>query len=363
MISKILKLIIFLLIVAALIFGAVTLLKKRKAEEATTPIAKEYAVVISTIKTKKSTVKLSIPSIALSQNDNDTQIASKITARVLQMPKSGDRVKKGDLIIKLDDTTIKTSLQSVKDSLISTKANLNAAKLNLENLIKIHQHSQELLKVKGIAKEQFDAEVVKIDSAKARVASLEAQIAKLNSQIKSLENQLSYTQIISPTTGIVSKTFASIGDLAVMGKPLVKISADRGTWLLVRLPGSAKEIEFKGKIYPLKPLHSTFNGLNEFRADIDDYIPAGNRVETQVITFNSQAVLVPFDTLLNREGVNYIFEYKNGKVTPIKAPIIATGEQGVALRDSMADKELVEAKPDILLRLLGGYPVVKAPKE
>ncbi len=38
-------------------------------------------------------------------------------------------------------------------------------------------------------------------------------------------------------------------------------------------------------------------------------------------------------------------------------------EQGIALDPSLAGKEIVEAKPDILLRLLGGYPVVKAPRE
>jgi len=361
--KKALKILIFLLILATLVAGAIHLVKKRRAQEAKNPPAKEYAVVIETLKARAEKVTLSVPSIALTRNDNDAVLASKVSARVLQVVKSGTSVKKGDLIVRLDDTAIKAQLASVLHAIESAKAQLDAAMLNLKNLETIHRHSAELLKIHGVSQEQFDAEQVKIDAAKAQVAGIQAQIAKLEAEKATLENQLSYTQITAPVDGIVSAAMVSVGDLATPGKPLVKIAASRGTWLLVRLPGGAKKIRFQGKEYPLKPLHSTFNGLNEYRADIDRYIPAGNRVECQVVTYQGEAVLLPFDTLLNREGKNWLFLYEKGKVRPVRAPILATGEQGITLDPAMAGKEIVEAKPDILLRLLGGYPVVKAPRE
>ncbi|WP_457603112.1 efflux RND transporter periplasmic adaptor subunit [Nitratifractor sp.] len=361
--KKLLKLLIFLIVVAALAVGAIRLVKKRKAQEAQTPPAKEYAVVVGTCKANASKVTLSVPSIALTKNDNDAVLASKISARVLEVPPSGSKVKKGQLLVRLDDTAIKASLESVRHALKSARAQLEAARLNLKNLIAIHEHSRELLKVQGISPEQFQTEAVKIDNAKAQVASIQAQIAKLEGEQATLENQLSYTHITSPVDGVVSAALVSVGDLATPGKPLVKIAASQGTWLLVRLPGGAKKIRFQGKEYPLQPLHSTFNGLNEYRADIDRYIPAGNRVETQVLTFQGEAVLLPYDTLLNREGKNWLFLYEQGKTRAVPAPILATGEEGIALDRELAGKEIVEAKPDILLRLLSGYPVVKAPRE
>ncbi len=361
--KKALKILIFLIILAALIAGAVHLVKKRRAQEAKIPPAKAYAVVIDTIKPQAKRVTLSVPSISLSRNDNDAVLASKLAARVLAVPKSGVKVKKGDVIVRLDDTDIKAQLTSITHAIESAKAQLDAAVIKLKNLETIHRHSADLLKVHGISKEHFNAEQVKIDAAKAQVAAIKAQIAKLEAQKATLKNQLSYTRITAPVNGVVSAALVSVGDLATPGKPLVKIAASKGTWLLVRLPGGAKKILFQGKEYPLKPLHSTFNGLNEYRADIDRYIPAGNRVECQVITYQGKAILLPFDTLLNREGKNWLFLYENGKVRPIKAPILATGEQGIALDPKIGDKEIVEAKPDILLRLLGGYPVVKAPRE
>jgi len=362
-VKKILKILIFLIVVAALVIGAIRLVKKRKAQEAQTPPAKEYAVVIDTRMAKVSKVTLTLPSIALTKNDNDAVLASKVAARVLEVPQSGSPVKKGEVLVRLDDTAIKASLESVRHALQSAKAQLEAALVNLKNLEEIHAHSAELLKVQGVSREQFRTEEVKIDNAKAQVAAIRAQIAKLEGEKATLENQLTYTRITSPVDGVVSATLVSVGDLATPGKPLVKIAASRGTWLLLRLPGGARKIRFQGKEYPLTPLHSTFNGLNEYRADIDRYIPAGNRVEAEVVTFQGDAVLLPFDTLLNREGKNWLFLYEGGKVRAVPAPVLATGEQGIALAPSTAGKEIVEAKPDILLRLLSGYPVVKAPRE
>jgi len=361
--KKAIKIIIFLLIVAALVAGAIRLVKVRKAQEAKTPVAKEYAVVIDTKVAKASQVTLSVPSMALTKNDNDAVLASRIAARVLEVPRSGTAVKRGEVLVRLDDTAIKASLASVRHAIESAKAQLSAAEVNLKNLESIHEHSAELLKVQGVSQEQYQTEAVKIDSAKAQIAGIQAQIAKLEGEKATLENQLSYTRILAPTDGVVSATLVSVGDLATPGKALVKIAASQGTWLLVRLPGGAKKILFRGKEYLLKPLHSTFNGLNEFRADIDRYIPAGNRVECQVVTYQGQAVLLPYDTLLNREGKNWLFLYEKGKVRPVEAPILGMGEQGIALDSSLAGREIVEAKPDILLRLLGGYPVVKAPRE
>jgi len=361
--KKVLKVVIAILIFGALVAGAIHLVKLRRAQEAKMPTPKEYAVVIDTIKPKAKDITLSLPAMALSKNDNDIILASKISARVLELPKSGSSVKKGEVIIRLDDTEILASLESTKQSIKATKAQLEASSTNLANLELIHSHSAELLKVNGVSKEQFQAEIVKINNAKAQIANLKAQIIKLEAKAKSLENQLTYTRIKSPIDGVVSVTLSSVGDLANPGKPLVKISALNGTWLLVRLPIDAKKIIFGSKEYKLKPLYSTFNGLNEYRADIDRYIPAGNRVKVDVVNYQGKAILLPFDTLLNRDGKDWLFIYKNGKAKPVVAPILAIGEQGVAVSDSLEDREIVEAKPDILLRLLGGYPIVKAPRE
>ncbi len=360
--KAVIKFFIFLIIVALLVLGAVRLVKLRKAQESKIPPAKEYAISVKTLQAKKRHVKLTLPYIALAQNDNDAIIASKVSARILEIKKSGQEVKKGEVIIRLDDSSLKAKLKAIEHSITGAKEELNATQASLENIERIHNRTQELLKVKGASQEQYQNEAVKISATKAKIAEIQAQIIKLKSDKTSIEDSLSYTTIKAPIDGIISKSIASVGDLAMPGKPLIKLSATKGTYLLVRLPNSAKSIDFKGRNYPLIPLHSTFNGLNEFRANINHYIPSGNKEEVSVVVYNGEGVLLPNDTLLNRDGKSYLFLFERGeKFKMIPVDIHASGQEGVVVNGSFDGKEIIEAKPDILLRLLSGYPIVKEP--
>ncbi|WP_457607171.1 efflux RND transporter periplasmic adaptor subunit [Nitratifractor sp.] len=361
--KKTLKILLLLLLAAALVIGAVRLVKLRKAREARTPVAKEYAVVVDTVRAEASRVRLTLPAIALTRNDLDAVLASKVSARVLSVVPSGSRVKKGELLVRLDDTALRASLESVRDAIASAKNQLEAAQLNLKHLETVHRHSAELLKIQGLSKEQFDAETVKLANARAQIEGIKAQIAKLRAEEATLSDQLSYTRIVAPTDGTVSEAMVSPGDLAMPGKALLKLSAKEGSWLLLRLPRPAKKILYRGREVALEPLHSTFNGLLEFRADVAGGLPAGNRVECDVLTFEGEAVKLPYDVLLNREGKNWVLLYEKGKIRPLPAPLLATGQEGIALDPSLSGKELIEAKPDILLRLLGGYPFVLSHRE
>ena len=341
---KVIKFLIFILIVALLVIGAIKFIKKRKAQEAKSSIAKEYAVIVKTMQPKLSNVILTLPAIAISGSDKNIKIASKVAGRILYAKKSGDIVKEGDVLVKIDTTELKSSLNSIEHSIKSTK-------IALANAIATHKTTAKLLKVGGATKEQFDAELVKINSLKAKLASLE-------SKKKTILNNLSYAIIKAPSSAIISKAMASVGDLAMPGKPLMQLSANSKSYLLVRLPNDAKSIIFNGKEYKLYSLNSTFNGLKEFRANIDKNLPSGQREDIEVINFNGKAILLPHDSILNRDGKSYALILNGDKAKPIELNILASGEQGVAVNNNLNGKRVVVAKPDILLRLVSGYPFI-----
>lgn len=351
-----LKTLLLLLIAVLLVLGGFRLVKARKAKEAATTPAKEYAVFIHAMTAQKSDVTLTLPYIALSRNDNDAAIASKISARVLEIRKSGERVKKGDVLVRLDDRALRSELAALDHAIESARDELKAAQATLENLRTIHRRTAGLLKLQGASEEQYQNEAVKITDTQARIAGIRAKIAKLQADRVTMEDTLSYTRIHAPIDGIVSESLASVGDLAMPGKPLLKLSASRGSWLLVRLPDRAPAIEYGGKRIPLHPLHSTFNGLNEFRADLDENLPAGNRVPVSVIRYQGPGVLLPMDTLLNLQGKTVVFVIEGNRALPRPVTILASGEEGVLVPDTLAGRRLALAKPDILLRLLSGYP-------
>ena len=342
--KKIIKFLIFMIIVALLVIGGIRLIKKRKAQEEKSSIAKEYAVIVKTMQPKLSNVTLTLPAIAISGSDKNILVASKVAGRILYAKKSGDIVKEGDVLVKIDTTELKSSLNSIEHSIKSTK-------VALANAINTHNTTAKLLKVGGATKEQFDAELVKINSLKAKLASLE-------SKKKTIINNLSYAVIKAPSSAIISKTMASAGDLAMPGKPLMQLSTKSKSYLLVRLPNNANSIIFEGKEYKLNPLNSTFNGLKEFRANIDKALPSGQREDISIVNFKGKAILLPLDAILNRDGKSYALILNGKSVEPIELNIIASGEQGVVVSNNLNGKTIIVAKPDILLRLISGYPLI-----
>ena len=81
-----------------------------------------------------------------------------------------------------------------------------------------------------------------------------------------------------------------------------------------------------------------------------------------MVVYKGEGVLLPMDTLLNRDGKSYLFLFSGkNKVTPAPVTLKASGQEGVLVGDRFAGKEIVKAKPDILLRLMGGYPVIREP--
>ena len=341
--KKIIKFILFILVIALIVIGGVKILKKKKAQEAKAPVAKEYAVSVKTMLPKISDAKITLPALALSGSDSNTMIASKVPGRVLFAKKAGDIVKEGELLVKIDATSLKASLESIKHS-------IDSVKVALANAVATHKTTAKLLKVGGATKEQFDREQVKIDSLKAKSASLQSKKASI------LDN-LSYATVKAPSNAIIAKSMVSVGDLAMPGKPLMQLTTKSKSYLLVRLPNNAKSILLDGKEYALNPLNSTFNGLKEFRANIDKFVPAGERVVVSIVLFRGKGIKLPFDAILDRNGKKYILELKENKVNPVEVNIVASGEEGVIVNNNLEGKKIVVAKPDIMLKLLTGINV------
>ena len=341
--KKIIKFILFILVVALIVIGGVKILKKKKEQEAKMPVAKEYAVTVKTMVPKISNTQVTLPALALSGSDSNIMVASKVPGRVLFAKKAGDAVKEGEVLVKIDATSLKASLESVEHSIESVK-------VALANAIATHKTTAKLLKVGGATREQYDREKVKIDSLKAKLSLLKSKKATI------LDN-LSYATVKAPSDAVIAKSMVSVGDLAMPGKPLMKLTSKSKSYLLVRLPYNAKSIIFEGKEYRLNPLNSTFNGLKEFRANIDKFVPTGERVVVSIVLFKGEGIKLPFDAILDRNGKKYVLELKGEKVTPIEVKVVSSGEEGAVVNSSLEGKKIVVAKPDIMLKLLTGIKV------
>jgi len=338
------KTVIWTVVVVIIIIGGILAIKGAKKRESKLPAATDYAIVASTIKPEIKEVQLTLPYLALTKNDKDVKLSSRISARVNWIKASGSRVKKDEIIARLDNTSVLAGIKS-------TEAQIEAQETTLKNLKATHQRTLDLLKVEGASIEQSQTE-------ESKIAALKSQIESLRQKLNDLNNSLTYAVIKSPVEGRISQTMVNKGDMAMPGKPVASISAKKGFYLLVRVPTDMdiSGVTLDGKMIDAIPLHSTFNSLAEYKVYVDkDGLTTGNRVEVNVVIFKGNALMLPFDAVLNRDGKSYVLIRDGDKVIPQAIHVVRRGEQGMVVNDNdLSGKELVIAKQDILLRLLGG---------
>jgi len=349
---------IVLLTIALLGVGGAKVIAQKRALEAEAKPPKSYEVVVRTLLPQKSKSQLTLPFLAISKSSDSVKISSKISSRINAIIKSGVHVSKGDVIIRLDDEDLKNKLQALDLNIESLSSSLKAKQIALQNLETTHQRTQNLLTIQGASKEQFDREVTNIEALKSGIESLEYKIKELNANKNSIYNTLSYTTIKAPIDGTVT-SLSNTGDMAMPGKPLVSISSDSNSYLLVRLPATIKAtgLRYKGKRLKLLSLNTTFNGLLEYLANIDESLAAEQKIEVSVIVYDGMGYQVPVDTILNREGKSYVLEIVEHRAIPKEVRIVAEGEEGIVIEGIDGTERIAVAKPDILLKLLSGVGV------
>ncbi len=355
---KFLKAMVWILIALLLVFGAIKLIKRKKAQEAKMEAKKEYKIVVDTLKLKTSDITLTLPYLSTVMSDESANISTKVAGRILQIPKSGDRVKKGEVIVKIDDNELRDKLNALKLSKESIKININAKKILLKNAILTHKRTKKLLDVQGASIEQYQNEEDKIELLKAGISSLKSSLKVTDAKIKELENLITYTTIKAPFDGVVSQVYATIGDMAMPGKPIIKLQG-KSRYLLVALPSNikTKTILYKGKRYALKPLDKTINSLPAYRVDANIKAKVGQRVEIRVVAFEGKGVLIPQTALLQNGDKDYIFVVNEDKAIQKEVKVLGSGEEGVAIDAKYDGLNVVVAKPDIFLKLVSGVKI------
>jgi RND family efflux transporter MFP subunit len=144
--------------------------------------------------------------------DDKLTLSTKIIGQVEQiLVKEGDKVHKGQLLVKIKDS----GLEAKKST---AEASVRSAKLHMENTIKNYNRINTLVE-KGSATQK---ELEDIDAAK------EEAIARYNEALYNLEeinDFISYANLTSPLNGFVSKKMVNVGDMAKPGFPLLALES------------------------------------------------------------------------------------------------------------------------------------------
>lgn len=292
----------------ALLTVSIVVLYSCTSKGKTTTETKIEKPKIKVEKVYKKTVPQLYEYTAIIQAEAINNIAPTVPGRIDKIyVEIGDRVAKGQLLVQMDVN------------------NLKNAKAQLDNLEITFKRIDELYKVGGVSKAEWDAQKTNLEVTRTSYKNLK-------------EN----TQLISPLSGIVTARNYDNGDIYA-GNPLLQVQQIKPVKLLINV--SEKQYtkiskgmnvkvvvdifegeEFNGKVslvYPtIDPRSHTFPvEINITNAN--EKIRPGMYARVIVDMGSQERVVVPDIAIVKQKGSGdrYVYVYKNGKVSYNKVEI------------------------------------------
>ncbi|UCD79608.1 MAG: efflux RND transporter periplasmic adaptor subunit [Desulfobacterales bacterium] len=155
----------------------------------------------------------------------DVQVAANTSGRVEWIgPREGQRVKKGDLLAKIDVSALKASLEH--------------AQAAYELAADLYQRRRRLYENKIIAKEELDQS--------------ETQLKLAAADLEQVKVRYSHGFPKSPVTGIVNHLYLEVGEYAEVGKPITNIVNIDKIKINVQVPELDVRFVEKGQTTPIR---------------------------------------------------------------------------------------------------------------
>jgi len=247
--SKALRMLSFCVMAAALSPGPL-------AAQAAEALKKEAALRSQTVTSAASLTMQSVDGVL--EAVRQTLVSAQVQGAIVQLHvKAGDRVKTGQVLLRIDARAADQASQASEAQAQAARASLHLAGRELAR-------QQQLLKQNYISQAAFD-------QAEAQYKSTQAQVSAQLAQLALSRTQGGFHTVSSPYDGLVADLQVALGDMAMPGRPLLTVydpkalrvtaSVSQMQALAIGLPGVDQDqrqkqilVELPGHAEPIRPL-------------------------------------------------------------------------------------------------------------
>ncbi len=287
--------------------------------------AKERVFEVKTIRAEMKDYYLKYRTSGYFEAVHSVSVKPEVSGKVkLTYVEEGERVRKGDILLKIDDAVYRKAYEE-------TLWNLRQAERDYENVKAIYERRRKLFEKELISKEEYEEAKTRLEVLEARIESLKAILEKKGLELKKAE-------VKAPTDGYILRRLVNIGDY---------VTPQRTVYEIVRL----------------KPLRFVFKVPQEVAGSlkVNSYITiisGGEKIKTRVIYISPSADSSRMFT------VKALIENRDGRFRPNmygevsfdfkKVRAIAVPEQAVQLSQrqsfvwTVRDSRAVKVPVDVL---------------
>jgi membrane fusion protein, multidrug efflux system len=247
-------------------------------------------------------------------------ISSRASARVSQiMTDEGDKVRAGQVLIKLDRNELQAQLDQAKANLAlaqaklagliagnrpqqieQSKASMNQAKASLENTKMNFERINRLYQKGLVSVQQYDSAKTALDVAQSQyvaasqsfdlategprsedIQAAKAQVEQATAALKAAQLQLDNTIIMAPIRGIVAVRSVNLGESVSVGQNLLSITDLQDIWVSANIDedkvGKVKigqKVFFTVDTYPGRKFQGTVSEIGSATASQFALIPS-----------------------------------------------------------------------------------------
>lgn len=318
------KRLVFVVLTTALAITAGCSQKEAAAPEENKPIPVAYQEV------KKENISANTVITGKVTPSSEVLIMPKLSAKVANVPVDvGSKVKKGDLLVKLDTSDLEISLasainglQNAKLAQTQTQLNYNDTKANYDRMVQLYQSG-------AISKQQLDQAELAYNLAKQNLKA--PTIASAQNQIDTIRNQLSNGIITSPIDGEVATRSIDPGEMAGPSQTVMSVvNIDK-----VFIEGNVAESDislvkegqkvsvavdaaggsFEGTVKIVSPVADAQTKGYKVKVEVvntDHKLKPGMFAEIRLVTSDKKDVIViPKEALINRGADKAVYVVNN----------------------------------------------------
>lgn len=205
---------------------------------------------------------------------SEAKISPKLNARILEvLVDPGDKVKKGDLLVKLDDRDLRAAYQAASAAHVAAQA--QAARANADE-----KRMTDLFQKQAATRQNYDA-------AQAQAKAARAMANQTASAARQAKVMLGENLLVAPFSGVISERLKEPGDMAMPGDPVVLMHKPDDLRFEADIASHCFEQVKLGEPVTVRidALHQTLSAqVNEIAPDIDP------QTHTREIKINLPAV-------------------------------------------------------------------------
>ncbi|MBL0143303.1 MAG: efflux RND transporter periplasmic adaptor subunit [Betaproteobacteria bacterium] len=153
-------------------------------------------------------VDLSTSAEAVIEAVRQSTVSAQVSGRIVDIRFDvGDRVQKGDVILRIDE-------RAASQAVAASQAQLREAEASLVNARAQYERTKQLLAQKFVSQ-------AALDKAEADFKASEARMKAMLAGAGAAATEKSFTTIVAPYSGVVSARLVQLGEMASPGKPLL----------------------------------------------------------------------------------------------------------------------------------------------